>query len=281
MVKKILKIIAVILLILLVFPASNILVRYSPYFNGNSLGSYIIACLVYAAAAFIIVLLITNKDLSKPLFAGGMLLFFCGLVMSGIGGLGAPPDFSPAMLQHPEREHYRYTCLLICALLFTAAFLIIIKSQWNVFPQWNRWILLFVIPAIAELFWEFTHHYFYAENLQAWIEQGKNAAGFAADYDNMTGIKCGAIGRCFQYTVVAWLALILLQRRLVKTWAFIAVAFFCLLGVISGISIFVTSMHLPKSMEILFIFFIPGIPFILLYWTGIAVLTTTSKKPIK
>jgi hypothetical protein len=44
--------------------------------------------------------------------------------------------------------------------------------------------------------------------------------------------------------------------------------------------IYVTQFNIPKGFEILLFFFIPGFPFLLLYWLGVALLTKFKKNEI-
>jgi hypothetical protein len=39
-------------------------------------------------------------------------------------------------------------------------------------------------------------------------------------------------------------------------------------------------MNIPKGFEILFLFFIPGMPFLLMYWLGVAILTKLKKSEV-
>jgi hypothetical protein len=273
MFQKILSIIIAILVGLLPFFASSLISKHSPYYNNNSFAFYIPICIAYAFLSALILFAIKAKDLPKLLFYGGALLFFIGACITSIFGLGAPPDTSTTMLQHPEREHFRYFMLFVALLLFAGAFALIIKEKWDVLSKWNKWIILFFIVSIAEMSWEFYHHYYYPENLQLWMDQGNNADDFIKAYDNSSIVRLGAIGRFFQYTMVAWLSYILLQYKHIRYGSFILLLILCFVGNFTAVFIILKGLAFPPNLQILFFFFIPGLPFILLYWLGVALLS--------
>ena len=276
MFQKIVKILLGIFAILLPFLASSLMSRHSPYFEGNGFGFYIAICLAYTVLSALVLFFMKDNALSRQILYGGIFLFFLGACIASIFGLGAPPDLSTAMLQHPEREHFRYFMLSIALLLFVVAFFLIIKDKWDVFSKGDKLIVLFFVAGIAEMCWEFYHHYYYPENLQLWMDQGKKADEFVQNYDNFSIVRFGAIGRFFQFTVVAWLSFILLRYHHIKIWSFLLLMLFCFVGLFSAVFIFLNGLVFPQNLQILFMFFIPGLPFILLYWLGVALLS----KPI-
>jgi len=277
MLQKIVKILLGILAVLLPFLASSLMSRYSPYFNSNGFGVYIAICLAYTLLSALVLFFMKDNALPQQLLYGGVFLFFLGACIASIFGLGAPPDLSTVMLQHPEREHFRYFMLSIALLLFVVAFFLIIKDKWDVFSKGDKWIVFFFVAGIAEMCWEFYHHYYYPENLQLWMDQGKKADEFVQNYDNFSIVRFGAIGRLFQFTVVAWLSFILLRYHHIKIWSFLLLMLFCFVGLFSAVFIFLNGLVFPQNLQFLFMFFIPGLPFILLYWLGVALLC----KPIR
>ena len=277
MLQKIVKILLGILAVLLPFLASSLMSRYSPYFNSNGFGVYIAICLAYTLLSALVLFFMKDNALPQQLLYGGVFLFFLGACIASIFGLGAAPDLSTVMLQHPEREHFRYFMLSIALVLFVVAFFLIIKDKWDVFSKGDKLIVLFFVAGIAEMCWEFYHHYYYPENLQLWMDQGKKAEEFVQNYDNFSMVRFGAMGRFFQFTIVAWLSFILLRYQHIKIWSFLLLLLFCFAGIFAAVFIFVNGLVFPKSLQILFMFFIPGLPFILLYWLGVALLS----KPIK
>ena len=272
MLQKIVKILLGILAVLLPFLASSLMSRYSPYFNGNGFGVYIAICLAYTLLSALVLFFMKDNALPRQLLYGGVFLFFLGACIASIFGLGAAPDLSTEMLQHPEREHFRYFMLSIALVLFVVAFFLIIKDKWDVFSKGDKLIVLFFVAGIAEMCWEFYHHYYYPENLQLWMDQGKKADEFVQNYDNFSIVRFGAIGRLFQFTVVAWLSFILLRYHHIKIWSFLLLLLFCFAGIFAAVFIFVNGLVFPSNLQILFMFFIPGLPFILLYWLGVALL---------
>ena len=90
----------------------------------------------------------------------------------------------------------------------------------------------------------------------------------------------GVIGRYFQFISVIWLSLHLYKLQQIKIWNPILNIIFSILGIVSATLVFITGFPFPKGFEFLMLFFIPGIPFILLYWLGIALLTKFKKSEI-
>jgi hypothetical protein len=274
MTKKILHVVAIIFVLPLPFLGSiDILKKFSPYFDGNSLGLYIAVSIGCGIVSAIVAYYVTNKTLPRPLLYAGASLFIIGISMTSIWGLGAEPDFSPNMLQHPEREHYRYALLFLNALLFAAAFFMIMRNRWSIAAPWHKWIVLLFIPAFAELVWEFQHHFFLGTHLQQWINEGKNAAGFMVDYTPEFALRFGGLGRALQYPVIVWLALILFKANFLKKWVFIVLTIFCVAGCFTGIVVTILGYGSFAKLQALMLFFIPGGPFVLLYWMGLALLS--------
>lgn len=275
--KKILISFAVLILAILPFLAGNLIGKYSPYVEANSFKTYVIIWIIISIALTSIVLFLL-KYFFQSLDRIGIPLFLLLSPIVGIIGLVAPPDLSLKMLDHPEREHLRYIFLFIAALLFAifASFLFGSQSLKN--KNTSRWLMtvLFTL-AFAEFIWEFTHHYLYPEALKDWITQGKNAEEFGKSYDNFGIIRIGVIGRFIQFISIIWLSIHLYKLRQIKIWSPILVILLSLIGIVSATVIYVTQMNIPKGFEILFLFFIPGIPFLLLYWLGVALLTNSKK----
>ncbi len=272
MLKSIFRVVALILLALMPFLGTAMLAGYSPYLEGNTLGIYIAASFVVGFVSLPVLLLALNRKLSTPIMASGLMFFALGLIMASVLGLGAP-QVGPEMLQHTEREHYRYFTLLMNAALFTAGFLLMARDRRQEFGRWNIWLLVLFIPAIAEMTWELVYHYHYAESLKAWIDQGKHVDGFREYYDNQTVINLGCIGRFFQYVFLAVFFFLLHRFNHIRKGTMIFLMVMCTLGLITAINVLVYSLPLPKAIELLFFFFIPGAPFLMMYWAGMSVLT--------
>jgi len=273
---KILKIIVLFLIVLLPFLSAVLwLGKFSPYFDGNSLGIYIALSIVNSVVFLLLLLPVVNKYLPKQLLFTGIFLFCIGIVMASVAGLVSPPDFSVAMLKHPEREHLRYVLLFICALLFIGAFIFFRQPE---FGKWNILLMVFFIPAMAEMLWEFYHHYFFAENLKTWIDSGNNADKFMDHYSGFAVIKLGTIGRFFQYSCIAILSYVLNRYNYIRNWSFAALLLLCGTGIFVSVFIFFYGFNLPGPFQAFMLFFIPAGPFLLLYWLGIALLTKPSVK---
>lgn len=232
--------------------------------------------------AFIFIVFVVSKYYTQSfgsLLVGGLLLFLLACPIIGIIGLAAAPDLSIKMLEHPEREHLRYIFLFMAAILFGVFCLYLLKkNSLETRETIARSIIALVfILAFVEFIWEFTHHYLYPEALKDWIDHGKKVEEFGKTYDNITIINIGVLGRLIQFSLIIWLSIRLFNLRHVKIWSPILTTVFGLVGLASAIVIYVTEMNIPKGFEILFLFFIPGIPFLLLYWLGVGLLTQFKK----
>ena len=278
--KKILITLTTFVLVILPFLIAIALSKYSPYVETNSFQAYVIISTVSSIASASIVLLLLKyfHQSFEKISVGGILLFLLLCPLIGIYGLAAAPDLSIKMLEHPEREHLRYSLLFIAAILFGGFILFLFRANSFKIKKSTRWIMSVIfIFALAEFIWEFTHHYLYPEGLKEWVSQGKNVEEFDKNYDNFNIITIGVIGRYFQFISVIWLSLHLYKLQQIKIWNPIINIIFSLLGIISATVIFITHMNLPKGFEFLFLFFIPGIPFFLLYWLGVALVTKFKK----
>jgi hypothetical protein len=280
---KILITLTALLLVILPFLISTALGNYSPYIDGNSFQNYLLIWIVISIGIVSIILLVFNyfHQSFDKIPVGGMLLFLLVCPIVGIYGLASAPDLSVKMLEHPEREHLRYSLLFIALILFGGFILFLFRSNLFKIKKSTRWIMTVIfIIAFAEYSWEFTHHYLYPEGLKEWVSQGKNAEEFGKNYDNFNMITIGVIGRYVQFISVIWLSLHLYKLQQIKIWSPIINTMFSLVGIISATVIFITEMNMPKGFELLWLFFIPGIPFFLLYWLGVALLTKFKKTDI-
>jgi hypothetical protein len=280
---KILTTLTTLILVLLPFLISTAIGKYSPYVEGNSFQTYVMICTVISIAIVSMVLLSLKyfHQSYEKIPVGGALLFLIVCPLVGIFGLAAAPDLSLKMLEHPEREHLRYTFLFIAAILFGVFSLLLFVSDSLKIKKSTKWIVTIVfILALIEFFWEFTHHYSYPEGLKEWVRQGKNAEEFGKNYDNTTILNIGVIGRYFQFISVIWLSLHLYKLRQIKIWCPILNIICSLLGILSATLVYIAGFPFPKGFEILMLFFIPGIPFFLLYWLGVALLTKFEKSEI-
>lgn len=283
MIKKILLILTALILVILPFLVGIPTSKYSPYVEANSFKTYVIIWTVISIAFASIAMAVLKYYTQSfgSLLVCGLLLFLLVCPIVGIIGLAAAPDLSLKMLEHPEREHLRYIFLFIAAILFGIFFFFLLKSNSLKIKNVTRWIITVVfILAFVEFIWEFTHHYLYPEALKEWIDKGKNAEEFGKNYDNITIINIGVLGRLIQFSLIIWLSIHLYKLRHIKIWSPIITIILSLIGIVSAIVIYVTQMHIPKGFEILFLFFIPGIPFLLLYWLGVGLLTQFKKSEI-
>lgn len=283
MTKKILLILTTLILIILPFLVGIPTSKYSPYVDSNSFKTYVVIWTVISLA-FVFIALVVSKyytQLFGSLLVGGLLLFLLVCPIIGIIGLAVAPDLSLKMLEHPEREHLRYIFLFMAAILFGGFFLFLFKSNSLEIKNVARLIIALVfILAFIEFIWEFTHHYLYPEALKEWIDNGKNIEEFGKKYDNIIIINTGVLGRLIQFSLIIWLSIHLYKLRQIKIWSPIITIILGLFGLASAIVIYITQMKIPKGFEILFLFFIPGIPFLLLYWLGVGLLTQFKKSEL-
>lgn len=281
--KKILITLTVLVLVILPFLVGTAISKYSPYVESNSFQKYVIISTFFSVAIVSIVLLLFRRfhqSLGK-ISVGGILFFLLFYPIVGIYGLASAPDLSNKMLEHPEREHLRYILLFISSILFLGGILFLFRSNSLNIKKTTRWIMTMIfICAFAEFIWEFTHHYLYPEALKEWVSQGKNMERFDKTYDDSNTLAVGAIGRYFQFISIIWLSLHLYKLQKIKIWSPIINILFGLLGIISATLVCTNGFPFPKGFEFLMLFFIPGIPFILLYWLGVALLTKLKKSEI-
>ncbi len=277
--QKILKTCTVFVLVILPLLLGGIIGKHSPYIETNSFKTYVLIWTAFSIVFASVALLLVRKfQLASIGFIPFLLL--CPIV--GIVGLAAPPDLSIKMLDHPEREHLRYTFLFLAALLFGVFAVSLLRGNHLKIKGSSKWLiaLLFTL-AFAEFIWEFTHHYLYPEGLKDWVTAGNNADEFGKHYDNINVITVGVIGRYIQFTSIIWLSISFYKARQTKLWSPVLVCILGTLGIISATVTFITQMNYPKGLEFLFLFFIPGMPFLALYWLGAALLTNLNKDAIK
>lgn len=278
--RKIILTLTAFILALLPFIIGVLIGKYSPYIETNSFEKYVLIWALISIILGVILFVVTKffyQSLNQPTIYGAILFLIVSPII-GIIGLAAPPDLSLKMLEHPEREHFRYILLTICSALFGVLFLFLNRS--NIFNMDKKSVLimnaLFILNLIAFL-WEFSHHYLYPEGLKEWVSRGGNAEDFTKNYDNSIVITIGAISRYIEFSLLLWVSILFYKIRKVRIWAPIIIVFFSLMGIISATAVLITQMKLPKQIEILFLFFIPGIPFLLYYWLGVALLTRSKK----
>lgn len=282
MTQKIIRTLLTLLLIFFPFWGSIFLGKHTPYTEGNSLANFIMVYALTTIIAVGVVLYFTSRfktSFVQPVVPG-IILFLMGCVMLGIAGLLAPPDLSIKMLDHPEREHFRYILLSIGLLFFALFFLhLFLRDALSLTLAQSRLMIALVVITIVEIIWEFYHHYHYPEGLQEWVAEGNSADDFSKHYDNWKVGSIGSIGRIVIYTLILWLSVKLYKLKRITIWNPIVSVVFCILGLISSFVMFfyfMFDMEAPKELGFLIIFFIPGIPFLLMYWIGIALLM---KKP--
>ena len=129
--KKILITLTVLVLIILPFLMAVAISKYSPYVEANSFQRYVIICTVISIAIVSVVLLLFKRfqqSLEKT-SVGGILLFLLLCPLVGIYGLASAPALSLRMLEHPEREHFRYSLLFIALILFGGFILFLFRSN--------------------------------------------------------------------------------------------------------------------------------------------------------
>lgn len=281
--KKILSfVISVILIIAPILGVQILLQKFSSVTSQN-LTSYILACVIYALASSIILYFVLNKNLPKALLLGGEFLFLGGAIATAAIAL-REPDMSPTVLQNTTRDHFRYLILFLLAVINCYAFFKILKPLWNDLPNIHKWILPIFILATIGFFYEFIHQYFYSDNLKNWIDTGKNAADFNSIYFDNFNTKTFGLGRVFQYLSIGWLGLILVRLNKIKKWSMVIFALLCTIGLFVGFRLVTIDATLvtkgeafPKGWEILNLFVLPAAPFLILYWTSIALLTKQAK----
>jgi hypothetical protein len=284
MAKKILITLTTFFLVILPFIIGISIGKYSPYTEANSFWTYVLiwAGVSIVLASIALVLLKYFHQSYNTIVVAGVFLFLLLCPIFGIVGLASPPDLSIKMLEHPEREHLRYSLLFFGAILFGTFFYFLLKGKSLKIKDSTKWIIAVLATlAFVEIIWEFTHHFLYPEGLRDWINQGKRVEDFSKNYDDATVITIVVIGRYLQYLLIIWLSLQLYKLKQIKIWNPILNILFSVMGIVSATVIFVTQYNIPKGFEILHLFFIPGFPFLLLYWLGVALVTKFTKTEIK
>jgi hypothetical protein len=280
--KIIIKTLGIILLILFPFLGGALLGKHSPYTEGNSMTNFVLIYSLFVLVVALVLFYLTNKfkeSLVQPALPG-ILLFFVGCVMLGIAGLAVPPDLTIKMLEHPEREHCRYIVLFIGAIFFGLYFINLFINNSLQLKRTYKWVMIGIFAFVmVELLWEFSHHYLFPERLKEWVDEGNKAEDFNKTYDDWKVITTGAIGRFFFYLLMLLLSLRLYKIRRIAIWNPILSTFLCLFGIISSIAFFLYgafNIEIPKELGFLMLFFIPGLPFLIMYWIGVALLTKTN-----
>jgi len=279
MIRKIGFTLFVILLAILPFVTGIAISRYSPYLDGNPFQTFVLIWAAISIAFGLIVWVLWNYYHATfgRLFVAGALLFLLICPIFGIVGLASPPDLSLKMLDHPEREHLRYLFLFLAAILSSVSFFFTLRNpSFNANLNMKRLLTGLAILATSEFAWEFTHHYLYPEALQEWINQGKNVKDFSVHYD-ISIIWIGVLGRYVQYLLILLLSIVLYRLRHIKIWSTVLCVFFSSVGIAASTVVYITMLNFPKGFEFLMMFFIPGFPFLLLYWLGVALLTKLNK----
>lgn len=279
MLSKIIRTFVTILLVFFPIIGGNFIGSYSPYIEGNAMTQFLLIYTVLIAVIALGVLFITSRfpqyfiQPTRP----AILLFFMGCIMLGIAALVAPPDISTNMLKHPEREHVRYLLLFLGAGLFCLYFLDLFLKERLPIQGKQKWLMMMLFALVlAEMVWEFSHHYAYPEALKAWIEKGNKAEDFSKHYDDWKLGTAACVGRFIVFILICWLSLLLYKAKKIRIWNPILNAVLGLFGIASTVMMFQYFNYgtpFPKGLEFLFFFFIPGIPFLLMYWIGVAMLT--------
>ncbi len=287
MLSKIMRVLVTTFLILFPFLGGALIGKHTPYIEGNSMMGFIaiyVSLILLAASILLYITLSFRQSFVQPT-RPAVILFFIGCVMLGIAGLAAPPDLSIKMLEHPEREHCRYIILFTGAILFCLYFLDLFINDRLRLKGAQKWIAVILFSvAMIEMIWEFSHHYSYPEGLKAWVGKGNKAEDFGKNFDDWKAITAGAIGRFAIFLLIIWLSVKLYKLRRAHIWNPILNSVFCTLGIASAITMFLFfnyQIQTPKAVGFLFIFFIPGIPFILIYWIGVALLTKKPQQALK
>ena len=259
--------IVTILLLILPFFMGSLLAKHTPYIETNSFQTFLIIWCAFTLVFFTLSFRFVLNRMALPLF-----LIACPII--GIVGMQAPPDLSITVLKHPEREHLRYIFLFFAAFLFLTFFIVYGKSNLAKMSKTRRiWLTVLFVLSFVELIWEFTHHYSYPDALAKWVAEGKLADDFGKQYDNITVINMGVFGRLVQFTFIIWVSILCYNDKLSSLWSPILTILLSFAGIVSAFVVFFTEMNFPKGFEFLFLFFIPGIPFLILYWLGVALIT--------
>jgi hypothetical protein len=245
--------------------------KYTPYKPDASFTVFVLLNMGYVVASLLILWALGDRGLPAPLRAGGIFLFLIGAVMASIVGLATAPDFSEVVFQHPEREYFRYIALGIgaCCLGVATPFLV---GYFKGTKQLWALLLGLLVPSVLEMLWEFHHQFSYADELRVWMDQGHKSSDFNVHYFNDTIVKIGAVARILQYSSILCLLVLLRQAMRMPIGVILILSLFGLAALSVNVFILVKGLEFPKGYEAMFLAFIPGLPFILLYWISAGIL---------
>ncbi|MFT3902177.1 MAG: hypothetical protein QM727_03350 [Niabella sp.] len=262
MIKKILQIIAVIILILLpYYPITENFFPPEAQVNNETFSAYIIICAVLIVAGILLLFscLASNR-------APGWLLFAMGLITLIPLHLG-PPRMNADLLTHAGIEKFRYALLIIATiLLFVAG----IKTIAPLKSAQSKMILLVLCITALLNVWDNYSSFMLNRDMESWIAGGKNAEDFMMQFD--FHIAWRTFARISLYVTAIALSFPLLKRQGIRKWQFAVVNIFCLAGIA-----FCVLCLLSGFREYYFPFMVPAIALAPAYWLGIAFLTNKQK----
>lgn len=266
MLKKILLIVANIILVLL--PFSPVLSGFAPFTGSHSFTEYLIA---WAVLSIVLVLLayfvasdklLLDSDKSKLTIAAWA-LFALSILVSAPLHMG-PPEQSIKLLEVSGQEQFRYSLLLIAVAVFAIGSANIIAVFWPGMKVINKTIAALLAICFFISFWDYFDSLMFGSYLKDWMASGKDGNAFFPTYDYHE--NCRAVGRILLYVIAIWLSILLVKKAIIKRWIAISLGLFSFAGIGFCLAFLI---HGPAFY---FPFMVPAIAMAPAYWLGIALL---------
>jgi len=256
--KKILQIIAVIILVVLpYYPITENFFPPEAQVDNNTFGAYIIICAVLIVAGILLLFSCLASN-----HTAGWLLFVMGLMTLIPLHLG-PPRMNADLLVAAGIEKFRYALLIIATVLLFMAGIKIIEP----FKSAQSKMILFVLCITALLnVWDNYSSFMLNRDMESWVANGKNADNFMMQFN--FHIAWRTLARISLYVTAIALSFLSLKQRNIRKWQCTAINIFCLAGIA-----FCVLCLLSGFQQYYFPFMIPAIALAPAYWLGITLLT--------
>lgn len=206
----------------------------------------------------------------------GWLLFAVGMTSIFPLHLG-PPRENADLLKFSYIEQLRYSMLLFAVLLFfvgcykaagrydgEGGFQSMEKTSNPIKFSTIKLFLVFLIVATVLNIWDNYSSLMFSTEMQKWKDNGKDANVFFDSYDYH--MLWRTLARVLLYLVAAWLSILLVKRAEIRTWQFIMLMVFNIIGVL------LCTMSLLISPQYYFPFMVPAIAMAPAYWIGLMLL---------
>lgn len=247
---KIIRILA--LLVLVVLPYSSVLSHFSPYLTAHSFPDFVFASLAYGVLILALSRFISAKNTPFPGFG----LPALGVLIGPPLMLG-PPELGENLLNRVTEEHFRFSLLMAATVLLGVSGGLLLRKIKGHALLWG----LLIVSVVLQL-WDNYSSYHFSEEMNHWIQSGRNPAGFITDYPFHQAVR--TFGRCLVYLLVPAVSWILWKKGVLKKWIFVTLTVFCSAGLVF---FFLFNF---QGYTFYFPFMIPAVALAPAYWLGIA-----------